>query len=198
MRCKGLLNKSANCEMETDLPSRLTATVWSSWTAMHALMEGMLSFTFSMYINSAVSTIVNINPLGNAVSLCSLSRTSATVKFSMSSAVRNDCCTQSWCHWDERCDAAFVVYAIPIPSVRLSVTRVDCGHTVRPIETILVSLESPNILVSEKIRMVYIGHPKPNQILGRMGSGSGRTHCAPPFPVYDMHYVDPLAGPHSI
>ena len=97
------------------------------------------------------------------------------------------------------------------PSVRLSVclsvTRVDCGHTVRPIETILVSLESPNILVSEKIRMVYIGHPKPFQMLGRMGSGSDRTHCAPPFPVYDaelhmtrdvMHYVDPLAGPHSI
>ena len=83
-------------------------------------------------------------------------------------------------------------------SVRLSVTRVDCGHTVRPIETILVSLESPNILVSEKIRMVYIGHPKPFQMLGRMGSGSDRTHCAPPFPVYDMHYVDPLAGPHSI
>ena len=80
------------------------------------------------------------------------------------------------------------------PSVCLSVTRVDCGHTVRPIETILVSLESPNILISEKIRMVYIGHPKPFQILGRMGSGSDRTHCAPPFPVYDMHYVDPLAG----
>ena len=100
--------------------------------------------------------------------------------------------------WDERCDAAFVVYAIPIPSVRLSVTRVDCGHTVRPIETILVSLESPNILVSEKIRMVYIGHPKPFQISGRMESGSDRTNRTPPFPVYYMHYVDPLAGPHSV
>ena len=55
--------------------------------------------------------------------------------------------------------------------------------------------------------MVYIGHPKPFQILGRMRSGSDRTHCAPPCLVYDaelhmprdvMHYADPLAGPHSI
>ena len=111
----------------------------------------------------------------------------------------------SWCHNQPpifgtnaaTLRSSYMLYQFR-PSVRLSVTRVDCGHTVRPIETILVSLESPNILVSEKIRMVYIGHPKPNQILGRMGSGSGRTHCAPPFPVYDMHYVDSLAGPHSI
>ena len=100
--------------------------------------------------------------------------------------------------WDERCDAAAFSPICYTNSVRLSGTRVDCGHTVRPIETILVSLESPNILVSDKIRLVYIGHSKPFQISGRMESGSDRTNCTPPFPVYDMHNVDSLAGPHSI
>jgi len=32
-------------------------------------------------------------------------------------------------------------------SVRPSYTIADCGHAIRPIETILLSLESPNILI---------------------------------------------------
>ena len=42
------------------------------------------------------------------------------------------------------CDdsSQIVLYFIPIPSLRPSVTLVDCGHTVRPLEIMLVSLES--------------------------------------------------------
>jgi len=36
---------------------------------------------------------------------------------------------------------------------------VDCGHNVRPIETILVLLESPKIIVSEKVSSVVIVTP---------------------------------------
>ena len=43
-------------------------------------------------------------------------------------------------------------------SVLPSVTLVDCGHTAKPIETILFPLESPNIRVSEKVRLIDIGH----------------------------------------
>ena len=50
-------------------------------------------------------------------------------------------------------------YTRPILSVRLSVvTRVICDHTVQPIEKILVLLESPKFLVSEKVSLVQIGH----------------------------------------
>ena len=61
--------------------------------------------------------------------------------------------------WDDR---PLVVrpYAKPILSVCLSFdTLVLCDHTFRPIETILVSLESPKIVVSEKLSLVQIGHP---------------------------------------
>jgi len=44
-------------------------------------------------------------------------------------------------------------------SVRPSVSWMDYDHSVRPIDTILVSLESPDILVSEKFSFVDIGHP---------------------------------------
>ena len=44
--------------------------------------------------------------------------------------------------------------------VGLSYTLVICDHTFQPIETILVSLESPNILVSEKVSLVQINSPK--------------------------------------
>jgi len=46
-----------------------------------------------------------------------------------------------------------VLYAIRVMSVRPSV---HCDHTVPQIETILVSLERPTILVSEKVSLVNI------------------------------------------
>ena len=65
-----------------------------------------------------------------------------------------------FCDWDEH---RFVLMLYQIcPSVCLAVclsdTLVICEHTFQPIETILVSMESPKILVSEKVSLVQIGH----------------------------------------
>ena len=49
-------------------------------------------------------------------------------------------------------------FSLPIPFVCLSVTLVDCGHTARSIETILVSLEIPNNLVAEQVGRFSVSH----------------------------------------
>ena len=59
------------------------------------------------------------------------------------------------CQWDDR--SRFIVTLFQFcPSVCLSDTLVICDHTFKPIETILVSLESPKIIVSEKVSFVHI------------------------------------------
>ena len=49
-------------------------------------------------------------------------------------------------------------YAIQNLSVCLSDTLVICDHTFQLIETILVLMESPNILVAGKVSLVQISH----------------------------------------
>ena len=54
----------------------------------------------------------------------------------------------------------FVHYAIPILSICLSVWHTcDCDHTFKPIKKFLVLMESPKILVSEKVSFVHMGNP---------------------------------------
>jgi uncharacterized protein (DUF983 family) len=47
-------------------------------------------------------------------------------------------------------------WSMPSMCVSLSATLVICDHTFQPIKTILMSLESPKILVLEKVSSVQI------------------------------------------
>ena len=59
--------------------------------------------------------------------------------------------------WDDRSWFVLVLFQF-CPSVWLCDTPVICDHTFQLIETILVSSESPKILISEKVNLVQIGH----------------------------------------